>query len=73
LRENISALLKHGRYDKAQRMILKIQPVVDKFFDEVLVMDKDVRIRNNRMALLQELSRLFIQIADYSQIVIEGE
>jgi hypothetical protein len=25
------------------------------------------------MALLQELSRLFIQIADYSQIVIEGE
>ncbi len=73
LRENISALIKHGQYDKAQRMILKIQPVVDRFFDEVLVMDHDIRIRNNRMALLQELSRLFIQIADYSQIVIEGE
>ncbi len=71
--ENISALTKQGQYGKAQRMVLKIQPVVDKFFDEVLVMDQDVRIRSNRIALLQELSQMFIQIADYSQIVAEGD
>jgi glycyl-tRNA synthetase beta chain len=73
LRKNISSLLKNGQFDKAQRMILKIQAVVDNFFDEVLVMDKDARIRKNRIALLQELSRLFLKIADYSKIVIEGE
>ncbi len=72
LSENVSSLLKNGQFKRAQRMILKIQPVVDKFFDEVLVMDKDTRVRKNRLALLQEMSRLFIRIADYSQIVVDG-
>ncbi len=72
INENITPLIKQGQYRKAQRMVLKIQPVVDDFFDQVMVMDKNRKIRNNRLALLQKLSRMFFRIADYSQIVIES-
>jgi len=46
---------------------------VDRFFDTVMVMVDDERIRANRLALLQTLLREFSTIADFSEIVIEGK
>ena len=55
-------------------MIDRLRPSsIDNFFDNVLVMAEDKRIMRNRMALLQQVSKLFSQIADYSEVVIEGE
>ena len=44
---------------------------LDGFFDEVLVMAEDPVIRGNRFALLARLSKMFLSVADISQIVLE--
>jgi glycyl-tRNA synthetase beta chain len=41
---------------------------VDTFFDRVLVMADDPAIRNNRIALLNELGSLFLRVADFSRL-----
>ncbi len=41
---------------------------VDRFFDEVLVMAEDPAVRANRLALLARLRRLFLHLADVSQL-----
>jgi len=45
---------------------------VDAFFDNVMVMDKDEKVRFNRLSLLAEISALFHKIADFSKIVTAG-
>jgi glycyl-tRNA synthetase beta chain len=45
---------------------------VDSFFDKVMVMVDDERVRANRLALLQMLLKEFSTIADFSEIVSEG-
>ena len=44
-------------------------PKIEKFFDKVLVMDKDEQIKNNRLNLLGNLSNKFLKLADFSKIV----
>ncbi len=43
-----------------------LQKPVDRFFDEVLVMADDEKLRLNRLALLRELRYLFLEVADFS-------
>ncbi len=57
-------------YAAALRRLASIRQVVDNFFDKVLVMAPDPQIRNNRLALLSSLSRLFFGVADISEIVL---
>jgi glycyl-tRNA synthetase beta chain len=45
---------------------------VDKFFDKVMVMVDDEKVRANRLALLRTLLKEFSTIADFSEIVTEG-
>jgi glycyl-tRNA synthetase beta chain len=49
-----------------------IRGPVDAFFEKVLVMAKDDRIRFNRLSLLSEISSFFRQVADFSKIVTES-
>jgi len=72
VRSNVLPLISTGEFAKAQRIIFRMRSSVNSFFDHVLVMVDEKRIRRNRMALLQEISRLLSRIADYSQIVVEG-
>jgi len=48
--------------------IVSLKPTVDRFFDEVLVDDPDQDLKDNRLALLTEVSGLFAQVADFSKI-----
>jgi len=41
---------------------------IDEFFDEVMVMVEDEAVRNNRLALLDEIGKLFLRIADFSKL-----
>ncbi len=72
IRDNTLPLIAAGDFAKAQRMIFRMRSSINDFFNHVLVMAEDRRIRRNRLALLQEISHLFGQIADYSLVVIEG-
>ncbi|MBI3493978.1 MAG: glycine--tRNA ligase subunit beta, partial [Acidobacteria bacterium] len=46
-------------------------PAVDKFFDDVLVMTEDARLRTARLRLLRRLERLMLRLANISEIVPE--
>ena len=48
----------------------EVRDVVDKFFDDVLVMDPDLRVRARRLGLLGDINRLFLRIADFRQLSV---
>jgi len=57
-----------GRYVEALEHIAGNRKHVDRFFEEVMVMAEDEKVRNNRLALLGELLREFTTIADFSEL-----
>ena len=57
-----------GDYAKYLKDLTKINPAVTKFFDDVLVMDKDEKIKNNRLALLKSLKNKYIILTDFSKL-----
>ena len=64
---------KDKNYTSALLMLSTLREPVDRFFDKVMVMVDDERIRANRLALLQTLLKEFSTIADFSEIVTEGK
>jgi glycyl-tRNA synthetase beta chain len=60
-------------YQRAFKLLLGLRPMIDKFFEDVLVMAKDENVRSNRLRLLAYVRSLFSRVADFSKIVIEGE
>jgi len=71
--ERVRTLRAERNYDQALLEIAKLRPAVDKFFDKVMVMVDDERVRANRLALLETLVKEFSTIADFSEIVTEGK
>jgi glycyl-tRNA synthetase beta chain len=69
--KRVEAFRTERHYEKALLEIAKLGPVIDRFFDKVMVMAEDVKIRANRLALLQSLLKEFSTIADFSEIVTE--
>ena len=59
-------------YRDAFANIAHLQPVVAKFFDDVLVMAEEERLRAARLGLVATLRDLILEIADISEIVTEG-
>jgi glycyl-tRNA synthetase beta subunit len=57
-----------GSVDDFLNSLLPMIPVINRFFDEVLVMTEDHRQRNARLGLLQRLSALADGVADMSKL-----
>jgi glycyl-tRNA synthetase beta chain len=55
-------------YPGACRALAKLKGPVDGFFEKVLVMAEDPRLKKNRLALLARISQTFLQMADFSKI-----
>ncbi len=53
-------------YTQALTQLSGLRDVVDTFFDKVMVMADDDKVRTNRLALLAKLRGLFMQVADIS-------
>ena len=68
---NKVALIKEEElsYDKLEDSLISVIPEITSFFDDVLVMDKDEDVKNNRIALLNTIKKKFAVIADFSKIV----
>ena len=49
----------------------RIGPAVDRFFNEVFVMADDLKLRNARLGLMQQVEQVILQLADVSEIVPE--
>jgi glycyl-tRNA synthetase beta chain len=63
----------NAEYKNALLVLSMAREHVDRFFDKVMVMVDDERIRANRLALLQTLLKEFSTVADFSEIVTEGK
>ncbi len=64
----VEAALERRDYGAACRGLAKLKGPVDTYFDKVLVMAEDPRVRANRLALLGRISRTFLKMADFSRI-----
>ncbi len=60
------------RFDDAFAAMADLAEVLDRFFIEVLVLCDDEAVRDNRVALLTELRREFMTLADLSRLKIDG-
>ena len=63
------ALLAEGNYDSALSSAASLRPLLDRFFDAVMVMVEDEKVRANRLSLLKMLLDEFSKIADFSEVV----
>lgn len=66
LERKLSPLFSEGDYESALFELASLQAPVDAFFDNVMVMADDLAVKNNRLALLNRLRNLFLQVADVS-------
>jgi glycyl-tRNA synthetase beta chain len=64
---------KGGNYAAALSHVASLRPMLDRFFDEVMVMVDDERVRANRLGILNKIYAGFSTIADFSEIVTEGK
>jgi len=66
--EELRKLLTGQNYGAALQCLVRLKAPIDCFFDDVLVLDKDMAIRQNRLALLSRVAGLFRRLADFSRL-----
>ncbi|MBU1027003.1 MAG: glycine--tRNA ligase subunit beta [Candidatus Margulisbacteria bacterium] len=57
---------------KAIKALSGLTPAVEAFFEKVLVMHEDEKLKTNRLTLLKALEKLYLRVADFQQIVLYG-
>lgn len=65
----IAPLLTKRDYNGILEKLAELKDPVDQFFEDVMVMTDDMALRQNRLALLDKLQKLFMNVADISQLV----
>ena len=66
--QQVKPLFDQRDYESALTKLAGLRESVDTFFDDVMVMVEDEALRNNRLALLNQLRNLFLQVADISRL-----
>ncbi len=69
LAPEVATLRQQRAYGEALAAIATLRPVVDAFFDKVMVLDPDAAVRGAHLGLIDEVLRGFSGIADFSEIV----
>ena len=67
-RNLVIPLLATFDYEAILVELAELREPVDHFFDEVMVMAENPDVRNNRLALLNRLGNLFLEVADISRL-----
>lgn len=65
---SVEGQLGSGDYAGALESLAKLREPIDNFFNDVLVMDKDENLRNNRLRLLNKFTAVFANVADISAL-----
>jgi len=69
---DLNKLIKSQNYDKLLIKLSALQPAIDQFFDQVLVMAEDLDVRQNRFTLLNAIGQRIYAIGDLTKLVISG-
>lgn len=69
--DEVHAAISKGDYGPALTSLADLREVVDRFFDNVMVMAEDPAVRDNRLKLLRQLRSLFNHTADFAEIQVD--
>jgi glycyl-tRNA synthetase beta chain len=69
LAPEVAKLRQERKYGEALGKIATLRPVVDGFFDKVMVLDPDEKVRGAHLGLIDGVLKGFSGIADFSEIV----
>ncbi len=72
IEESYNEKLNAGEYAGAIRGLYSLIDPINNFFDRVLIMSEDIKLRENRLALLNNLKRLFTNFADFSKLPVKN-
>jgi glycyl-tRNA synthetase beta chain len=64
----VAPLFAAGQYTDGLKALAQLRDPVDVFFDKVMVMADDEKLRRSRLALLHQIRQLFLQAADISRL-----
>ena len=67
----VQTAVKADDFSGAMARVVPLKPLVDTFFDKVMVMADDQALRENRVRLLMEIGALFGNVADFARIQTE--
>jgi glycyl-tRNA synthetase beta chain len=68
-KEEAQSLLASREFAKGLDRMAELKPAIDGFFDKVMVMVEDEKVKANRLALLKAIAALVFGLADFSKIV----
>ena len=69
IKAEVETMLARREYVKALELLISIKDSVDAFFDSVMIMDENMDIRANRLAMLSNIRTTMESVADLSKIV----
>jgi len=69
IKDKFKRFIENKDYDKALGLLLELKPYIDRFFDNVMIMVEDEKLKNNRLSLLKEINDLFRNIADFTKLI----
>jgi len=69
IKDKFKQFIENKNYDKALGLLLELKPYIDRFFDNVMIMVEDEKLKNNRLSLLKEINDLFRNIADFTKLI----
>lgn len=64
-------LLGNKQYDQVIEHLIALKEPIDKYFDQVMIMVDEDEVRENRLSFLNKIKALFLQLGDFSEIVVE--
>lgn len=73
IKDKIEQLVKEYKYKEAIDLLCKLKKPIDNFFDNIMVMVENEFLKENRLSLLSMINNLYVQIADFSKIILNKE
>jgi glycyl-tRNA synthetase beta chain len=66
--KGVKDALAKGKYNHALEYLASLRAPIDTFFEDVLIMDKDEKLRENRLRLLNRFVAVFKDVADFGKL-----
>ncbi len=70
IKDKIESFDSEMKYEEVFEELLSIKPIVDKYFDDVMVNDENEKIKNNRLGFNKSVSDTFRLVFDFSKVVL---
>ena len=65
----VNKLMENREYEKTFSLLASLYEPLDKFFKDIMVNVEDEKIKNNRIALLSSVDKIFKNMLDFSSLV----